>query len=104
MKEKTVEKKPLLARFMDGVETVCNKLPPPTMLFVFLFFIVAILGTIFTFLGTSLTNPATGEIVMSKNFFSKEGLLWFLDNMVKNFTGLRPPWSCAYHDHRHRYL
>ena len=30
MKEKTVEKKPLLARFMDGVETVCNKLPPPT--------------------------------------------------------------------------
>ena len=35
MKEKTVEKKPLLARFMDGVETVCNKLPPPTMLFVF---------------------------------------------------------------------
>ena len=46
MKEKTVEKKPLLARFMDGVETVCNKLPPPTMLFVFLFFIVAILGTI----------------------------------------------------------
>ena len=24
MKEKTVEKKPLLARFMDGVETVCN--------------------------------------------------------------------------------
>ena len=90
MKEKTVEKKPLLARFMDGVETVCNKLPPPTMLFVFLFFIVAILGTIFTFLGTSLTNPATGEIVMSKNFFSKEGLLWFLDNMVKNFTGFAP--------------
>ena len=90
MKEKTVEKKPLLARFMDGVETVCNMLPPPTMLFVFLFFIVAILGAVFTFLGTSLTNPATGEIVMSKNFFSKEGLLWFLDNMVKNFTGFAP--------------
>lgn len=56
MKEKTVEKKPLLARFMDGVETVCNMLPPPTMLFVFLFFIVAILGAVFTFLGTSLTK------------------------------------------------
>lgn len=68
MKEKTVEKKPLLARFMDGVETVCNKLPPPTMLFVFLFFIVAILGTIFTFLGTSLTNPAVAFRAKCKIF------------------------------------
>ena len=102
MKEKTVEKKPLLARFMDGVETVCNKLPPPTMLFVFLFFIVAILGTIFTFLGTSLTNPATGEIGMSTNFKRRPSLV--PGQYGEKFHRLRPPWSCAYHDHRHRYL
>lgn len=72
MKEKTVEKKPLLARFMDGVETVCNKLPPPTMLFVFLFFIVAILGTIFTFLGTSLTNPAPERSSCQRTSFQKK--------------------------------
>lgn len=75
---------------MDSVEVVCNKLPPPTILFMILFVFVAILGVIFTAMGTTLTNPATGEIVVSKNLFSKEGLLWFLNNMVKNFTGFAP--------------
>ena len=44
MKEKTVKKKPLLARLMEGVETVSYKMPTADMLFVLLFFIVAIMG------------------------------------------------------------
>lgn len=90
MKEKTVEKRTFLDKFMDVVERACNKLPPPAILFCILFAIVAVLGAIFTALGTSLTNPATGEVVMSKNLFTEEGLHWFLDNMVKNFTGYAP--------------
>lgn len=90
MKENTVEKRTFLDKFMDVVERACNKLPPPAILFCILFAIVAVLGAIFTALGTSLTNPATGEVVMSKNLFTEDGLHWFLDNMVKNFTGYAP--------------
>ena len=90
MKENTVEKRTFLDKFMDVVERACNKLPPPAILFCILFAIVAVLGAIFTALGTSLTNPATGEVVMSKNLFTEEGLHWFLDSMVSNFTGYAP--------------
>ena len=90
MKEKAVEKRTFLDKFMDVVERACNKLPPPPILFCILFMIVAVLGAIFTMTGTALTNPATGEVVMSKNLFTEEGLHWFLNNMVKNFTGFAP--------------
>ena len=35
-------------------------------------------------------NPSTGEAVVASNLFSAEGLHWFLNNMVKNFTGFAP--------------
>lgn len=90
MKENATAKKSWVDKFLGGVEAVCNKLPPPAILFCWLFLIVAVIGAIFSMTGVSLINPATGEAVVSANLFSTEGLHWFLDNMIKNFTGFAP--------------
>lgn len=84
------QKKSAVDRFLDGIERVCNKLPPPAILFVYLFIIVAVIGAIFTLAGVTMTNPATKEAVTSANLFSAAGVKWLLDNLVKNFTGFAP--------------
>ncbi len=90
MKETATTKKSWIDKFLGGIEAVCNKLPPPAILFCYLFVIVAVIGAIVSAAGITLINPASGEAVVSQNLFSTEGLQWFLDNMVKNFTGFAP--------------
>ena len=91
MKDNTTAKKvSKIDRLINGIEAVCNKLPPPAILFCWLFLFTAVIGAIFTMTGLTLTNPASGEAVTSANLFTTEGLHWFLDNMVKNFTGFAP--------------
>ena len=83
-------KRSAIDRVLDGIERVANKLPPPGILFCYLFIIVAVLGAIFSFTGITLANPATQEPVSAQNFFSTEGIQWLLGNLVKNFTGFAP--------------
>lgn len=90
MKETSTAKRSWVDKLIDGIEAVCNKLPPPAILFCWLFLITGIIGAIFSITGVSLTHPSTGEAVVSANLFSTEGLHWFLSNMVKNFTGFAP--------------
>ena len=89
-KENTAANKSWVDKMIGGIEAVCNKLPPPAILFCVLFLFVAVIGTIFSIAGVSLVNPSTGEAVVASNLFSTEGLHWFLNNMVKNFTGFAP--------------
>lgn len=85
------QKKSGIDKFLDGIERVCNKLPPPAILFCYLFVIVAVLGAIVAATGVSMENPAKpGEFIQAKNFFTGEGIQWLLDNLVKNFTGFAP--------------
>lgn len=72
---------------LGAIERVCNKLPSPVMLFVYLFLIVATASLIGSLCGVKLANPATGDIVEIRNFFSQAGLTWFLTSFVKNFVG-----------------
>ncbi len=81
---------PWVDRFLNTVETVCDKLPPPAILFIILFVITAIVGWALTITGASLVNPANGKVVMSQNLFSKAGVTWLLTSLVKNFTGFAP--------------
>lgn len=91
MKENNVKAKTSwVDKLIGGIEAVCNKLPPPAILFCWLFLFTAIIGAVFTITGLTLVNPSSGEAVASSNLFSTEGLHWFLDNMVKNFTGFAP--------------
>ena len=56
MEKKLQEKASLLDRFLDTVERVCNKLPPPAILFGILFVITAIVGALCTQAGFALEN------------------------------------------------
>ncbi|MBR0305388.1 MAG: AbgT family transporter, partial [Lachnospiraceae bacterium] len=87
---KTSEKKGFLDVFMVAVEKVCDLLPPPTILFCILFLIVAVIGAVLNVTGVELLNPATQEYVAAKNFFTKEGLQWFMTKMTTNFSGFGP--------------
>ena len=94
MSDNTVTKKTLGGRCLDAIERVGNKLPPPAILFCWLFIIVAIVGAIFTVTDFSMINPAIKDpakaVVKSQNLFSANGLNWLLNNLVKNFTGFAP--------------
>ncbi len=90
MSAAVLKKKSLLDRCLDGIERVCNLLPPPAILFCWLFLIVAVIGAIFTVTGFTMVNPATGKEVVSQNLFSGTGVTWLLTNLVKNFTGFAP--------------
>lgn len=84
------QKKSWIDGFVTMVESVCNKLPPPAILFLYLFVIVAVIGAVVSLAGVALINPATNEAVTANNFFSVDGLHWILNNLVKNFTGYAP--------------
>ena len=61
-KENSTAKKSWVDSMISGIEAVCNKLPPPAILFCVLFAFVAIVGAAFSLAGISLVNPSTGEI------------------------------------------
>lgn len=90
MSESKLAKKTWIDRFLDIVEGVCNKLPQPAIMFIYLFGIVAVISCILGLLGVSAVNPATGETVAVMNPISEDGLLWFLKSMLTNFTGFAP--------------
>lgn len=90
MPENTLAKKTWLDKFLDVLERACNKLPPPAIMFIYLFVIVAVISAILSLIGVSAVNPATNELVEVQNPISTAGLIWFLENMVKNFTGFAP--------------
>ena len=90
MSTPATQKKSWIDKALDGIERVCNKLPPPGILFIYLFVIVAVIGAIVSATGASLVNPANGETVVAKNFFTGEGIQWLLKNLLTNFTGFAP--------------
>ena len=52
MKDNTTAKKvSKIDRLINGIEAVCNKLPPPAILFCWLFLFTAVIGAIFTMTG-----------------------------------------------------
>lgn len=90
MSEASVTKRTWMDKMLNGIERACNKLPTPAILFIYLFVIIAVLSAILSVVGLAVENPTTGELVKPENFFTSKGLIWFLENMVKNFTGFAP--------------
>ena len=90
MSNNTTQKKSAMDSFLNVIEKVCNKLPSPPFIFMFLFALVGVLSFIVSATGATVINPSNGEAVQALNFLSVDGLHWFLSNMVKNFTGFAP--------------
>ena len=74
MSKETTQKKSAMDSFLTGIEKVCNKLPSPPFIFMFLFTLVAVLSAIVSATGASVINPSSGDVVVAQSFFSIDGL------------------------------
>lgn len=73
-------------RILKVIEAGCNKLPSPFTMFAELFLIVAVISAVCSFFQVKAVNPSTQTEILVNNFFSQDGLNWFLENMTGNFS------------------
>ena len=76
--------------FLKHVETLGNRLPHPTTLFIWFCFLVLILSWLLSMLGSSTIHPVDGSTVAVTNLLSQEGLHKILTKTVRNFTQFAP--------------
>ena len=103
METKNATKGSLLDRFLNTVERVCNRLPPPAILFCILFVITAVVGAICTQAGFALENPASHKIVTSQNFSPSRHPM-AADHPGEELYRVCSFGSRDYHDPGHRVL
>ncbi|MEC5425649.1 AbgT family transporter [Virgibacillus sp. C22-A2] len=86
-----MKKKGVFQRFLDGIETVGNKLPHPVTLFAILALAVLALSAIISSFGISVEHPGNeGEMVEVNNLLSAEGIQYIFTSMTDNFIGFAP--------------
>jgi aminobenzoyl-glutamate transport protein len=88
--EGSVKKRGFFNVFLDFIEKYGNKLPDPLMLFVVITGLILIASAVFSALGTTAVNPATGDEIAVVNLLSGAGLIKILEGMVTNFTSFPP--------------
>ena len=76
-------------KLLSIIEKTGNKLPDPSVLFVFGTVLVFILSMIISGSEYSVIDP-NGNKIVAKNLLSSNGIWWFLSSMVENFV-LFPP-------------
>ena len=81
--QKTTAKK--TGGVLGFIERVGNKLPHPYILFLWLCLILAVVSCICAAAGVSVINPTTGEEVFAMSLLSKDGFVWLLNNLLKNY-------------------
>lgn len=88
----TESKRPgIVDRFLGGIEIVGNKLPDPSMLFLFSLVIVWILSALLSGMTfDSVIDPRTDAPLIVNNLLSGSELTSFLARMVGIFTGFAP--------------
>lgn len=79
-----------LQNTLNFIERTGNRLPHPTILFVYLCLFVFGLSALLSLIGVSAVHPVTGQVVEVKNLASGWGLREMLLKAVKNFTGFAP--------------
>lgn len=75
-----------LMRALIVIEKAGNKLPHPFWLFLGLALLVMLLSALFSAMGTSAVNPASGEDVVVTNLFGAEALRDLVSNAVNNYV------------------
>jgi len=80
----------VIARFLDTVERVGNRLPDPAMLFLLLMLAVWALSWALSGVDFQAIDPRTGTPIQVVNQLSGESLTAFMANMVRVFLGFAP--------------
>ena len=77
-------------KFLNHVETLGNRLPHPTTLFIWFCLLVLALSWLLSMLGSSAIHPVDGSTVSVTNLLSQDGLHKILTKTVSNFTQFAP--------------
>ena len=80
----------IVARFLNFVERVGNKLPDPAIIFLFAMLLIWFLSWWFSSVTFDAIDPRTGEAIIINNMLASDSLATFLSSMVKTFTGFAP--------------
>ena len=79
-----------MSSVLQSIEKVANRIPHPMALFVYLCALVmlfSVLGDVFKW---GAQHPATGEWLQVKSLVSRDGWVFMLSSMVKNFMNFGP--------------
>lgn len=87
----TAHNKPtLMDRFLNGVERAGNKLPDPSLMFLYGTILVWTLSAIMSQVSFDMVHPTSGEAIVVNNLLTGAACANFLSSMVGNFTGFAP--------------
>lgn len=79
-----------LQNLLNRIERAGNRLPPPTLLFIYLTAAVLALSAGAHWLAISAVHPVSGALIPAVNLLSQEGLARILSDTVSNFTQFAP--------------
>lgn len=79
-----------IARFLNTIERVGNKLPDPAIIFLVAMLLIWLLSWLFSGMTFDAIDPRTGEAIVVHNLLAGDSLATFLSSMVKTFTGFAP--------------
>ncbi len=79
-----------LARALDRIERVGNRLPDPALLFFALLIVVWLLSAVMAQFSYGHIDPRTGEAIVVRNLLTGTALTSFFSNMVPTFVGFHP--------------
>lgn len=83
----------LSERGLNYLELLGNKLPHPTLLFIYFCGAVVFISALMSALSVTATHPISGDIISSKSLLSAAGFHWFIDSAVSNFVNFAPVGS-----------
>jgi aminobenzoyl-glutamate transport protein len=86
----TTPPNPRIARILDWIERVGNKLPDPAVLFLLALIITWVLSVLLAPVAFSAIDPRTGAPVVVKNLLAGQELTSFMSQMVQIFVSFPP--------------
>lgn len=76
--------------WLGRLERLGNRLPHPTLLFVWLCLLMLPVSAVLAILGVGAEHPLKGGAVAVQSLLDSDGLRYLFSNMVTNFTGFAP--------------
>jgi len=85
-----VSRKSAFNKFLDFIEVLGNKLPDPSLLFIWFCALILVLSWIGAKFGWTAVHPGTGKEITVFNLLSAEGIQYMFSSVVVNVTKFAP--------------